>query len=158
MLRKWLVLGVAMVSVMGLTVGIVVAQDEDSPLHKLMEQVNKTSNDIGKGVRTAISYKKAQKDVAKHSTELASLAKQVHDGQGEGVGAAIKEVIKKATKEVPDAKTKWDGLMTSFGSTTADLAKVAAKANATQVEVKSAHTAVKKVCTECHNVFRIEEE
>jgi cytochrome c556 len=158
MLRKWLVLGVAMVSVTGLTVGVVVAQDEDSPLHKLMEQVNKTSNDIGKGVRTAISYKKSQKDVAKHSTELANLAKQVREGTGEGVSTAIKDVIKKATKEVPDAESKWNGLMTSFGTTADHLAKIAAKADATQVEVKSAHTAVKKVCTECHNVFRIEEE
>jgi cytochrome c556 len=36
--------------------------------------------------------------------------------------------------------------------------QVASKASTTQADAKSAHTALKKVCTECHNVFRIEEE
>jgi cytochrome c556 len=147
--RKWMILAAVMVSVSVLIVGVSMAQDEDSPLHKVMEQVNAKSLAITKGVRTAVAFKKAQADVAVAAEELHKLAKQA-----KGLGA---DHIKKA-KDVPDAAAKWNELMDSFASSSDNLAKVAAKPSTTQVEAKSAHTALKKVCTDCHTVFRIEEE
>jgi cytochrome c556 len=149
MLRKWMILAASMVGVTVVTVGITSADDEDSPLHKIMEQVNKHNLAITKGVRTAVAYKKAQKDVATSAEELVKLSKEARTHG--------KDVIKKA-KDVPDADKKWNELMASFTSSAQNLAQVAAKSSATQADAKSAHTALKKVCTECHNVFRIEEE
>jgi len=149
MLRKWMILAGAMVSVTVLTVGIAGADDEDSPLHKIMEQVNAKNLAITKGVRTAVAFKKSQQDVATSAEELAKLSKEAKP-----LG---KDVIKKA-KDVPNAAAKWDELMDSFTTSSENLAKVAAMSGATQEAAKSAHTAVKKACTECHNVFRIEEE
>jgi cytochrome c556 len=149
MLRKWMMLAITSVTATALTVGISVAADEDSPLHKLMEQVNAKNLAITKGVRTAVAFKKAQKDVVTSAEDLTALAKKARD-----MGA---DAVKKA-KDVKDGSTKWNELMDSFASASDNLAKVAAKPSTTQVQAKEAHTAVKKTCTECHNVFRIEEE
>jgi cytochrome c556 len=146
--RKWMILAAVLVSVTAMTAGISFAADEDSPLYKLMEQVNKNNLVVTKGVRTAVAFKKAQKDVAVSAEELTKLAKQARE---------IKDAAKKA-KDVPNAEGKWDELMDSFATASENLAKVAGKSGATQVQAKEAHTAVKKTCTECHNVFRIEED
>src|SRR5438128_1100098 len=138
MQRKWMILAAAMISVSVLTVGIAGADDEDSPLHKIMEQVNAKNLAITKGVRTAVAFKKAQKDVAASAEDLARLSKEAK--------ALGKDHIKKA-KDVPNAEGKWNELMDSFTSTSENLAKVAAKSNATQIQAKEAHTAVKKACT-----------
>jgi cytochrome c556 len=147
--RKWMMITALMASVSVLTIGVSMADDEDSPLHKVMEQVNAKSLAITKGVRTAVAFKKAQKDVAAAAEDLIKLAKQAKElGQ---------DHIKKA-KEVPNAGAKWNELMDSFASSSQHLAKVVGSPSAKQEEAKSAHTALKKVCTDCHTVFRIEEE
>jgi cytochrome c556 len=146
--RKWMILAASMVSMSVLTVGIAGADDEDSPLHKLMERVNAKNLAVTKGVRTAVAFKKAQSDVVAAAEDLAKLAKEARE-----LG---KDTVKKA-KEVPNAAAKWNELMDAFASTSENLAKVAGKAGATQEEAKSAHTAVKKACTDCHTLFRIEE-
>jgi cytochrome c556 len=143
-----MVLAAAMFSVSALTVGISAADDEDSPLHKLMEQVNAKNLVITKGVRTAVAYKKSQKDVADSAEALVKLAKEARE---------YKDAVKKA-KDVPNAPAKWNELMDSFASSAEKLAVAASKPGSTQVQAKDAHTAVKKTCTECHNVFRVEEE
>jgi cytochrome c556 len=149
MSRKWTILAAVMVSAGVLTVGISMADDEDSPLHKLMERVNAKNLAITKGVRTAVAFKKAQPDVVAAAEEITKLAKEA-----KGLG---KDHVKKA-KDVPDAATKWNELMDAFASSSDNLAKVAAKPSTKQEEAKSAHAALKKVCTDCHTVFRIEEE
>jgi cytochrome c556 len=144
-----MILAAVMVSASLLTIGISMADDEESPLHKVMEQVNAKSLAITKGVRTAVAFKKAQKDVAAAAEDLVKLAKQA-----KGLG---QDHIKKA-KDVPNAAGKWNELMDAFASSADHLAQVAAKPSTQQADAKSAHTAVKKVCTDCHTVFRIEEE
>jgi cytochrome c556 len=146
--HKWMFLAAAMVSVSVLTIGIAGADDEDSPLHKLMEKVNAKNLAITKGVRTAVAFKKAQTDVVAAAEELTKLAKEARE-----LG---KDTVKKA-KDVPNGATKWNELMDQFASTSDNLAKVAGKPSATQQQAKDAHTAVKKACTDCHTIFRIEE-
>jgi cytochrome c556 len=149
MLRKWMTLGAAMVSVTALTVGLAGADDEDSPLHKIMEQVQAKNLLITKAVRAKVNYSKSSKDVAASAEELVKLAKQAKE-----LG---KDYIKKA-KDIPNAGGRWNELMDSFASTSGHLAKVAGSAKSTHEEAKEAFTAVKKVCADCHKDFRIEEE
>ena len=79
MLRKWTILGLTMASVTALATGFAMAQDEDSPLHKLMEQVNAKTLAITKAVRTPVSYKKSLKVVADSATELLALRGVLED-------------------------------------------------------------------------------
>ena len=146
--RKWMFLAAAMISVGVLTVGVAGADDEDSPLHKLMERVNKKNLAITKGVRTAPQFKKAQSEVVTAAEDLTKLAKEARE-----LG---KDTVKKA-KDVPNAATKWNELMDQFASTSENLVKVAGMPSAKQEEAKAAHAAVKKACTDCHTIFRIEE-
>jgi hypothetical protein len=148
MLRKWRILAGTMTAITALTVGISMADDEEGPLHKLMEKVNAKNLAVTKGVRTAVAFKKAQKDVVASAEELAKFAKEAK---------LIKDAVKKA-KDVPDAGTKWDKLMDEFAKSAEHLAMVAGQSSATNVQAKEAHTAVKKVCTDCHAVFRVDEE
>jgi hypothetical protein len=148
MLRKWTILAGTMTAITALTVGISMADDEEGPLHKLMEKVNAKNLVVTKGVRTAVAFKKAQKDVVASAEDLVKFAKEAK---------AIKDAVKKA-KDIPDAGTKWDKFMDEFAKSAEHLAEVAGKTSATNVQAKEAHTAVKKVCTECHAVFRVEEE
>jgi anthranilate phosphoribosyltransferase len=143
-----MILAGTMLSISALTIGIASADDEEGPLKKIMEKVNAKNLMITKGTRTAVAFKKAQKDVVTSAEELVKLAKEAKP---------IKDAVKKA-KDVPDAGAKWDKLMDELVKTSEELAAVAAKPSPTNVPAKDAHKAVKKVCTECHAVFRIEEE
>ena len=88
--RKWMFLAAAMVSMSVLTVGIAGADDEDSPLHKLMERVNAKNLAITKGVRTAVAFKKAQtrrgrRGRGSHQAgQGGARAGQGHDQEGQG--------------------------------------------------------------------------
>ncbi len=146
---KWIVLAGTMLAGVALTAGLSVAADDESPLHKLMEQVNAKNVVVTKGVRTAVNFKKAQKDVVKAAEELAKLGKDAKP---------IKDAVKKS-KGVKDATdAKWDALMDDFIKSSEELAKVAGKSDATFDKAKTAHSAVKKSCSECHMIFRVEEE
>lgn len=144
--RKWTVLAVTMASVALLATGLSMAQDELSPLGKIMETVSATSSKITKAVRTTVSYKKSQQDVVAGAEELAKLAKEARE---------IKDAVK-AAKGVPDAEKQWNTLMDQFIAASDELAKVASKG--TQPEAKKANLALKSVCADCHTVFRVEEE
>jgi cytochrome c556 len=149
-----MVLAAALLSVTAMTVGVAVADDEDSPLHKLMEKVNAKKATIFKGVRTPVAFKKAQKDVVASAEELVNLAKQTRE-DGE-VREEIKKKLKQA-KDVSNPEGKWKELMDHFSSSAEELAKVAGKPSAKQEEAKAAYNTLNKNCTECHNVFRVEE-
>jgi cytochrome c556 len=146
--RKWMVLAAAMVSVTTLSVGITMADDDDSPLHKLMEKVNAKNLVITKGVRNPAGFAKAQKDVVASAEDLAKLAKEAGE---------MKDAVKKA-KGVENADAKWTELMAVFGTASEHMAKVAGKPGATQVEAKEAHATLKKSCAECHKIFKKDEE
>ena len=48
--------------------------------------------------------------------------------------------------------------MDAFAKTSKELADAAAKDRATQKEAKDLFQSVKKTCSDCHTVFRVEEE
>ncbi|GAC1464435.1 MAG: hypothetical protein NVSMB9_03080 [Isosphaeraceae bacterium] len=145
MLRKWTILALTMTTFTAVSSSLSVAGDEDSPIHKLMETVSAKNNAISKGVRTAVAFKKSQKDVAANATELAKLGKEARE---------IKEPAEKQKKSFAE----WTSLMDDYIKKAEGLAEVAGKSDAKQEEAKKAHNAVKASCTACHNVFRVEDE
>lgn len=147
MFRKW--------TVFALSAGILVAiagagfsgSDDESELGKLMEKVNKTSNALKKGTRTPVVFKKSTKDVAKHSKELVKLAKE---------SKPFKDALGKAKNE-KDPQAKWNELMDAFIDKSEKLRDEAVKESPDYDGTKKAFNAVSKSCSDCHNVFRVEE-
>jgi cytochrome c556 len=136
---------VVLVSIAG--AGFSIAQDEESELGKLMEKVNKQGNTIKKGTRSAVTFKKSQKDVAKAAKELAKLAKE---------SKSRKEALARAKNEA-DPQKKWNELSEAFIGNAAKLNDAAGKAGPDYDDTKKAWSAVNKSCTECHQVFRVDE-
>ena len=124
------------------------AADDESPLEKIMEKVNKHNSVIQKGVRNKVAFAKAQKDVETSAKELVKLAKEAKD---------IKDAAKKA-KEVTNPEKKWDDYIDELVKTSEELGKVAGKKGATFQDAKDAFAKVKNVCTDCHKDFRVDEE
>jgi cytochrome c556 len=147
MLRKWMVFALSaavLVSIAG--VGFVTADDE-SPLEKVMEKVQKENVAIKKWTRTAVAYKKSHKDVAKSSKELVKLGKEAKP---------LKDALGKAKNE-PNPQKKWNELMDGLIGTSEKLSEVADKSTPDFDEAKKAFSAVTKACAECHSVFRVDD-
>ena len=145
MLRKWTTLAAVMTAVCLTATVFASAADDDSPLHMLMEKVSAKNNAIGKGVRTAVAYKKSQKDLPGIADDLVKLAKEARE---------IKEPAEKQKK----SQAEWVKLMDDFIKKTGDFKTVVSKSSATQAEAKSAHSVVKASCTACHNVFKVDDD
>jgi cytochrome c556 len=124
------------------------ADDDESPLAKIMEKVNKHNGIITKGVRNKVAFTKAQKDVEKSAKELVKLAKEAK---------SEKDAAKKA-KEVANPEKKWDEYIDELVKTSEELGEVAGKASSTFQDAKDAFTKVKNVCNDCHKDFRVEEK
>jgi cytochrome c556 len=144
--RKWSVLGGTVAAVTLLTAGLPAAQDEDSPLHKIMEKVQANNSTIIKGVRSAVQYKKAQADVAKSAEDLVKLGKEAKP-LGDGPVKAQKKTIE-----------EWNKLMDAFVKEAEGFSTKVSNSATTQAQAKDAYKAVSKSCTACHEVFRIIEE
>jgi cytochrome c556 len=88
--------------------------------------------------------------VEKSARELVKLAKEAKP---------ITDAVKKAKekKEVANPQKKWDEYLDELIKTSEHLGKVAGKTNATFQDAKDAFGAVKKVCTDCHKDFRVDE-
>src|SRR5688500_9357537 len=112
MLRKWTILGLMMATVTVLATGFAMAQDEDSPLHEIMEEVNLQDLVSTKGVRTAVAIKKAQKDVADSAKELAKLSKEARE-------------FKEPSEKQKQPYETWTKLMDEMTKASEELAKVA---------------------------------
>ena len=146
MFRKGTTLAAAVAAVVVAAAGLSFA-DEDSPMHQLMEKVTKDNNAIGKAVRSAVSYKKSQKDLPALAESLVKLGKEARD-------------LPDAKKEVEKAKKsmgEWTGLMDDFIKKTEDFKSLVSKPGTTQSQAKSSHTQVKTACANCHTVFRLED-
>jgi cytochrome c556 len=148
--RKWLAfpLSAGILLALGIVAGpgLYGADDDESPLGKIMEKVNKHNSTITKGTRNKVNFAKSRKDVEKSAKELVKLAKEAKP---------IQDAVKKA--KVTEPQKKWDGYMEDFIKSSETLGDVTSKASATFDEAKSAFTAVKKSCTDCHKDFRVEE-
>jgi len=157
--RKWIGFAVVatLVAASGLASRLSVAQDQKNhdepktPLGKIMEKVQKLNIALNRTTGTAERFKKAQKDVEKDAAELAELAKLAKDGK------PLKQAYLKNAKNESAPQKKWDDIMDAFAKTSKDLADAAAKEGADQKKVKKQFQLVKKTCSDCHTVFRVEE-
>jgi cytochrome c556 len=147
MLRKWMVFALSagvLVAIAGATFS---ADDEETELGKIMEKVNKQSNEIKKKTRNLPMYNKSHKDVAKASKELLKLAKEAKP---------LKDALGKAKNEA-NPQQKWNELMDAFIEKSEKMNEVAGGANPDFTATKNAFSAVSKACSECHQVFRVDE-
>jgi cytochrome c556 len=155
--RKWigLALVATLVAASGFASGLSRAQDRqkhdepETPLGKIMEKVQKLNIAITKATRNVAAFKKNQKEVETSSTELAKLAKE---------SKPLKAAYLKNAKNESDPNKKWDDIMDAFAKTSKDLASAAAKDGADQKKIKEMFQVVKKTCSDCHTVFRVESE
>ena len=150
MIRKCLAFAVSagLILGMGILVGPSFSKtDDESPLEKIMEQVNKHNGIITKGVRNKAAFAKAQTDVVKSAKELVKLAKKAKDE---------KDAAKKA-KDVANPEKKWDEYLDELVKTSEELSKVADKKGADFQDAKKAFGKVKDVCADCHKDFRVDD-
>jgi cytochrome c556 len=149
--RKWLAfpLSAGVLIVLGIIAGpgISRADDDESPLGKIMEKVNKHNSTISKAVRNKVNFAKSRKDVAKSAKELVKLGKEAKPMQ---------EGIKKA-KGVADPQKKWDEYMDDFIKSSEKLGEIAGKTDADHQTTKDAFKAVSNACGACHKDFRVDE-
>jgi cytochrome c556 len=117
-------------------------QDDESPLHKIMEKVQANNVSILKGVRTAVNYKKSQGEVADAAKQLVELGKQAKP-----LGA---EPAKKENQPI----SKWEALNDAFVKEAQAYAELLAKKDTDQKTAKASYKTVQKSCTDCHDVFR----
>jgi cytochrome c556 len=124
-------------------------QEEETPLGKIMEKVQKNNIAITKYVRNAAQYQKSRKDLEKSALEYVKLSKE---------SKPIHDPYVKGAKDVKDPAKKWDDIMDAWEKTSKELAVAAAKDSTTQKEAKQLFENVKKTCVECHTIFRVEKE
>ena len=146
--RKWAVLAIATVSAALMASGFSFARDDDeeTPLHKVMEKVQAENIKITKGVRNAAMFKKSQKDVVTAAENLVKLGKE----------AKPMTDTAKNNKEVEKPVEKWNTLMDAFLKEAEDFSKKVGSAD--QPKAKDDYKKVSRACTNCHDVFRVEEE
>lgn len=147
MQRKWTVLAGTMAACIALAAGISFADDEEGPLHKLMEKVQSNNNKITKGVRTKINYTKSHKEVVDSAKELVKLSKDA-----KGLDDAIKSV-----KGVDNAKEKWEAFSDDFTKEATKFADSVGDKSLSSEDAKKAYRNVSKTCSACHAVFKAEE-
>jgi cytochrome c556 len=147
--RKWFAFPVSAgaLLVLGIVAGPgLYGADDESPLGKIMEKVNKHNSTITKGTRNKVNFVKSRKDVEKSAKELVKLGKEAK---------VITDAVKKA--KIAEPQKKWDEYMDDLIKSSEVLGDVTAKTSATYDEAKSAFNVVKKACADCHKDFRVEE-
>ena len=140
MFRKFAILAVTVTAFAGLAL----AADDDSPLAKIMEQVNKKHGAIRKATSNATNYKKGAAGIPKDVEEIVKLGKEARD---------IKEPAEAAKKPLAD----WQKMMDDMIQTAEKLSEVAAKPSSTAAQAKEAFAAYNKTCAACHAVFKKED-
>jgi cytochrome c556 len=151
MQRKWFGLAAGLAALglgMGMTALTFADDEKETPLGLIMEKVQKNKSTITKGVRNVAAYKKSQADVEKAAKEWVKQAKEAKP---------LNDVVKTA-KGQADPQKKWDELMDVWSKESQKLAEMAAKSDSSQKDVKDQLNTINKNCTECHTVFRIEED
>ena len=150
MIRKWMVftLSAGLLITVGAGVKLSQADDEESELGKVMEKVQKENAAIVKGIRNVANFKRYQKDVEKSAKELVKLAKKAKP---------MKDALKNA-KDEKDPQKKWNEIMDDLVKNGEKFEKVVAKPETTVQQAKASYKAVSKSCSDCHTVFRVDEE
>lgn len=144
--RKFAALAAAMLGValtLGLT-GATVADDE-KPLEKHMETINAKTRAIKNATKTLAAWKKDGKSVVKNAEEISKLGKEARKEKG-------------PAEEQKKTYGEWTKLMDDMIKASDDLAALASKTSTTQPQAKDAFNKLNKSCSDCHAVFRVDED
>lgn len=146
--RKWTVLAVTMAGAaltFTLMARSVAAADDESPLQQLMEKVNKTNNSVRNAVKTPVAYKKAgSKQILEDAEALLKYSKETRD-------------FTEPAKNQKKSQKEWTDLTDAMIKATEDFIAVV-KADKSQADAKKAFVPVTKSCSDCHAVFRVDED
>lgn len=146
MKRKWSLLAASLCS-LSLVVGLAVAQDpQEMDLEAIMKKVQKNHGANVKVLKTAVSYKKGQKELVTQTEELTKLVKSTKD-------------FKEPSGKVKGTTQKqWTELVDSFLKQSEDFTKIAKDAGPDdQTKTKDAYKKVNAQCSACHEVFKKED-
>lgn len=149
--RKWAMLGATMVVAVLTVSGLSLAQDEgkEAELHGIMEKVQKNNASVIRGVRNEVFYRRYKEEVSKAAKELVELGKKAKP---------LTETIKDIDLDGGgDPIAKWNETMDAYIKEATTFAELAAKEDTTADQAKDAYKAVSRTCTNCHEVFRIED-
>jgi cytochrome c556 len=140
-----LVVGMCGTAILATGITVVGAQDDESPLHKIMEKVQANNLTALKGTRTAVNYKKNRDNVIASAKELTKLGKEAR-------------VFTEPAKKENQPQAKWEELMDSYLKEVDTFTTLIEKTETTQPDAKAAYKKVQASCTSCHDVFRVVEE
>ena len=119
--------------------------DDESPLEKHMSTINAKTKAIKNATKTLAAWKKDGKSVVKNAEEISRLGKEARKEKGPA------EQQKKTFDE-------WTKLMDDMIHSADEMAVLAAKPGATQPQAKDIYTKLTKTCSDCHAVFRVDED
>jgi hypothetical protein len=110
-----------------------------------MEKVNKTHNNLRNAVKTPVAYKKAgTKQVLEEAEALLKMSKEARD-------------FTEPAKDQKKSQKEWTDATDVMIKTTADFIEVL-KADKGQPDAKKALVPVTKSCSDCHGIFRVDED
>ncbi len=139
MLRKFATVALSLTLFAGFTLA-----DDESPLEKIMEQIQAKTNAIRKVTRNAAEYKKGAASIAKDTETIVKLAKESRD---------MKEPSDKEKKPLAE----WQKLTDDMIHATEELGKVTADSKTTRDQAKEAFTTFTKTCSACHTIYKKED-
>ncbi len=144
--RKFAVLTAAMLGV-ALTLALTgpSVADDEKPLEKLMEVVNVKHRAIKNATRSAATWKKDASNAAKAAEEISRKGKEARKEKGPSV-------------EQKKTYAEWTNLMDDMIKSADEMAVLATKPGATQPQAKDIYTKLTKTCSDCHAVFRVDED
>ncbi|WP_165230489.1 hypothetical protein [Aquisphaera insulae] len=156
MYRKWIGLAATAALIVACGLGSAQAQEKkeaheenETPLGKIMEKVQKLNIAVPKYVRNAAQYQKSRKDLDKALEEYIKLAKD---------SKSIREPYVTNVKDVKEPVKKWDEIMDAWEKTLKEMADGVKKEATSQKDAKQLYENVKKTCVDCHTIFRVEKE
>ncbi len=143
--RKWTVLSLTVAATALLAAGFAIAaEEEETPIQKLMEKVGAKQGSINKAIKTPVAFKKAGgKAVSDDAAAMVKLYKEARE---------MKEPAEKLKKPAD----LWQKYMDAAIKDAEEFAKVAEKDE--QPAVKKAYDKVKMNCANCHNDFKVDKE
>lgn len=142
MLHRWTTLAVTTGTAALLTVGVVLADDKvrkDTPLARIMRQVDEETKVVRDGVKTIVRFRKTAKEVSASSTSLAKLAEESRP-------------FTEPAKEFKKPQELWGQLTDKLVEASGEMAKAAEKGDFN--EARKAWTSLNNTCTNCHGAFR----
>jgi cytochrome c556 len=119
--------------------------DDESPLEKQMSTINAKTKAIKNATKTPAAWKKEGKGVVKNAEEISRLGKEARKEKGPA------EQQKKTYDE-------WTKLMDDMIKASDELASLASQSSTPQPDAKAAFNKLNKSCSDCHAVFRVDEE